>query len=152
MFDNNANMSAFVRALVASAMILAALIALLVLRILVVGFINVVVLRDRRSTHPERPTVVQEPVLSPAERLQRLEEALECRKLTAEDLARLGKQPDSCCSICLHEFAPGDSVLQAQCDHTFHTDCLKAWVERSSGGDCPNCRSRLLTIEEVSNV
>ena len=43
-----------------------------------------------------------------------------------------------CCSICLTDFARGDSVkVVPQCGHTFHGKCLVRWLLLKFR--CPNC-------------
>ncbi|KAG6604984.1 RING-H2 finger protein ATL18, partial [Cucurbita argyrosperma subsp. argyrosperma] len=44
------------------------------------------------------------------------------------------------CSICLMEFARGDSVcVLPDCSHVFHFDCIEKWLERNRF-TCPLCR------------
>ena len=48
------------------------------------------------------------------------------------------------CAICMEDFrVGGDKVAQLSCDgkHIFHTECLKAWVEKNS--ICPMCRKEI---------
>jgi len=49
---------------------------------------------------------------------------------------------DDACSICLSKMGPGDKLLGLRCAHTFHDQCIKAWIIRS-GYDacCPLCKS-----------
>lgn len=42
------------------------------------------------------------------------------------------------CSICMDEFELDESVNQLRCDHFFHKDCIKPWLELHA--TCPVCR------------
>lgn len=44
------------------------------------------------------------------------------------------------CSICLSGL--GGAVKTLPCNHTFHFNCIKTWVERENS--CPNCRARIV--------
>jgi len=47
------------------------------------------------------------------------------------------------CSICMGDYAQGDSIIQLKCSamHHFHADCLKKWLHIN--GLCPICRARI---------
>jgi len=50
-------------------------------------------------------------------------------------------EEEEACPICLDQFAPGDKLKQLPCQHEFHHDCLKTWVNMDAGnGACPFCR------------
>jgi hypothetical protein len=57
------------------------------------------------------------------------------------------------CSICLEEYALGDSISWSKnqkCVHAFHTSCIKEWLEQiNREGRCPVCRGPYL---EESNI
>lgn len=42
------------------------------------------------------------------------------------------------CSICMGTVEFGNEVLQLQCEHWFHSDCIVTWLKRSQ--TCPFCR------------
>jgi len=46
------------------------------------------------------------------------------------------------CTICINEFIIGENVRQLICDHYFHDECVRGWLQRHA--TCPNCR-RVLT-------
>ncbi|KAF9973776.1 hypothetical protein BGZ73_002964 [Actinomortierella ambigua] len=47
------------------------------------------------------------------------------------------------CSVCKDEFTMDDSLLQLECKHIFHEDCLKPWLKMS--GTCPTCRFSIIS-------
>lgn len=48
---------------------------------------------------------------------------------------------DSECPICLDELTVESAVQTHQCHHTFHTTCLKHWLQVNTA--CPLCRKNL---------
>ena len=45
---------------------------------------------------------------------------------------------DSMCSICLESIDNGERVGDIVCNHLFHLDCLKQWIQRNNC--CPMCK------------
>jgi len=45
------------------------------------------------------------------------------------------------CPICIEKFKTGDDLLEMECGHSFHRNCLMSWLEYEK--NCPNCRSEL---------
>uniref|UniRef100_A0A1I8G1K9 RING-type E3 ubiquitin transferase n=2 Tax=Macrostomum lignano TaxID=282301 RepID=A0A1I8G1K9_9PLAT len=45
------------------------------------------------------------------------------------------------CSVCFDEFLLGCYVDQLPCQHCFHHNCIRPWLEKH--GTCPVCRKRL---------
>jgi len=43
------------------------------------------------------------------------------------------------CSICIGPMPEGDTLVQLQCGHFFHKDCLAPWLKRSTY--CPVCKA-----------
>ncbi|KAF1990508.1 anaphase promoting complex subunit 11 [Aulographum hederae CBS 113979] len=58
-----------------------------------------------------------------------------------DDMCGICRNPyDSTCPTCKY---PGDEcpLLMGDCNHTFHTHCILAWVhQESSHESCPMCR------------
>ena len=59
------------------------------------------------------------------------------------------------CCICLMEYAPGDGIVATPCEHIFHKQCCKEWLQLSRS--CPICRRDIVdglgegsTLEEGS--
>jgi hypothetical protein len=50
---------------------------------------------------------------------------------------------DHCCTICFAPLEAGDRVGNLPCNHMFHVDCLKSWVQRKNA--CPLCACPLAT-------
>ena len=45
------------------------------------------------------------------------------------------------CTICLDEMKMLSNVVETQCSHRFHRECLDIWL--STNSSCPNCRRKL---------
>ena len=43
------------------------------------------------------------------------------------------------CSICLEEYKYNEMLSVMSCDHKFHKDCLKDWLQKSNV--CPLCNN-----------
>ena len=39
---------------------------------------------------------------------------------------------DTTCSICMYPIVQGDKIGVIRCNHLFHIDCLKLWLQRSN--------------------
>ena len=46
------------------------------------------------------------------------------------------------CSICLEDYQQNDKISILKCDHIFHNECIKKWL--NNNGTCPFCREYLL--------
>ena len=46
------------------------------------------------------------------------------------------------CSICIEPFTSTQTNIVLQCNHKFHSRCIKEWLEKEL--TCPNCRQPLL--------
>ena len=45
------------------------------------------------------------------------------------------------CSICIEAFTSAQTHIILECNHKFHTDCIKQWLEKEL--NCPLCRQSL---------
>ncbi|XP_015379001.1 PREDICTED: E3 ubiquitin-protein ligase RNF181-like, partial [Diuraphis noxia] len=54
---------------------------------------------------------------------------------------------DEQCRICLCQYQPNDEALNMPCNHIFHENCLKTWLEKSNF--CPLCKFELKTDNEM---
>ncbi|KAL7454464.1 hypothetical protein ACHAWC_006107 [Mediolabrus comicus] len=59
------------------------------------------------------------------------------------------------CCICLQDYAPGEGIVATPCEHVFHKQCCKEWLNLSRS--CPICRRDIVealgeesTLEEGS--
>ncbi|KAI8869580.1 hypothetical protein GQ42DRAFT_112898, partial [Ramicandelaber brevisporus] len=53
------------------------------------------------------------------------------------------------CSICIEEFATGDSVrVLPSCRHVFHAGCIDPWLTTTSAL-CPLCKNDTRTSTEI---
>ena len=49
------------------------------------------------------------------------------------------------CSICKEDFENTDDISITNCNHIFHTKCIKEWGYYKQ--ECPNCRNNLPIIK-----
>jgi len=57
-----------------------------------------------------------------------------CEKITEENKE---------CSICISKYTSEDYISITNCNHIFHTDCIKEWAKYKTESDCPVCRKKL---------
>ena len=43
------------------------------------------------------------------------------------------------CSICLELYQENDRIVQLTCNHIFHKDCIREWLQNKQN-NCPLCR------------
>jgi hypothetical protein len=43
------------------------------------------------------------------------------------------------CSICLNAISSTDKSFKTDCNHCFHEQCIKIWIQHDKKS-CPNCR------------
>lgn len=43
------------------------------------------------------------------------------------------------CSICLESYQERDKIVQLTCNHIFHKDCIREWLQIKQN-NCPLCR------------
>ncbi len=55
---------------------------------------------------------------------------------------RTCEEVDVVCSVCIDCIVKGGEACKLACNHWFHTQCIKPWVDRA--GTCPNCRAVVL--------
>ncbi|CAN0040602.1 unnamed protein product [Ectocarpus sp. 4 AP-2014] len=48
------------------------------------------------------------------------------------------------CIICFGEYAEGDVLCRLPCRHTYHAECIDAWLDGPGHSWCPLCKSSLL--------
>ena len=49
---------------------------------------------------------------------------------------------DITCSICLEDFTENTQLIQLNCDHMYHPDCINGWLQRQPS--CPLCRCEFI--------
>ena len=80
--------------------------------------------------------------------------------INKEELNNLNKitvdnDEDKTCNICLCEYKKGEEKLILKCNHEFHYECIKKWLEEYNY-KCPVCRSETTkvvnyNINDISN-
>ena len=58
-------------------------------------------------------------------------------------------EDDHCCTICFVPLEEGDRIGDLSCNHLFHVDCLKSWVQRKN--TCPLCAAPMATPSNKSS-
>ncbi|XP_013147592.1 PREDICTED: E3 ubiquitin-protein ligase RNF126 [Papilio polytes] len=64
--------------------------------------------------------------------------ALPTETITAEQAAE-----NTTCSICWENFLEGESVSRLECQHMYHSTCIRPWLQLHA--TCPICRRSLIT-------
>jgi hypothetical protein len=68
---------------------------------------------------------------------------LEDRSIDEEELLDLRKKDSIDCSVCRDEFVIESKLVKLPCNHYFHGECVKPWLEQRNS--CPTCRFELPT-------
>ncbi|CAH9092007.1 unnamed protein product [Cuscuta europaea] len=74
------------------------------------------------------------------------------RKLKSETWEG-GADAEKACAVCLSEYEEGEAIIRLvqTCSHSFHKDCIVAWLRQN--GTCPICRSRAVyDVDESASV
>ena len=64
---------------------------------------------------------------------------------------------DEMCTICFDKFKQNESIIILPCNHIFHCNCIKKWLERTLEEPlCPNCKKNILNefnnLNEIDNL
>lgn len=62
---------------------------------------------------------------------------LNIRKINSADNLLLDE-----CSICLDKYKKRDKIVDLECNHVFHKDCIKLWL--TNNNSCPQCRENII--------
>jgi len=54
------------------------------------------------------------------------------------------------CVICLNDFQEKEKVMKLGCDHIFHVDCMKDWLENNK--ECPLCKKDIKICFTVNDM
>ena len=46
------------------------------------------------------------------------------------------------CSICLEKYKKKDQIIDLECNHVFHKECIKLWLNKNNS--CPQCRENII--------
>ena len=65
--------------------------------------------------------------------------------IKSEYFSDIGTETCQECTICYEKYKENSSVSILNCQHFFHTDCIKKWGKRSN--TCPICREEIPLIE-----
>ena len=69
------------------------------------------------------------------------------REIKIDDKLLKGKKKN--CLICKREYLFGENVFRLPCNHYFHIDCTKFWVNKNH--NCPMCRFEL-TLGNIMKI
>ena len=51
---------------------------------------------------------------------------------------------NNCCSVCLEDYSPGETLTLLPCKHAFHGDCVLPWLT-TQHASCPLCKADVLS-------
>ena len=46
------------------------------------------------------------------------------------------------CSICLEEYIENNNIIKLNCEHQYHKECIKEWLNINR--NCPQCRKNII--------
>lgn len=81
----------------------------------------------------DRPAISQLPFVTFADHVQGLE---------AQTV--LSKDYPTDCPICKADYEPLDEIIELECKHFYHRECLSIWLARKK--TCPICRAKVRVI------
>ena len=62
------------------------------------------------------------------------------------------KDPELTCVTCLHRLRRSQyAISKLSCGHIFHIRCIRSWLKKHEGGNCPICRADVFTDPKRSN-
>lgn len=70
-------------------------------------------------------------------------EKMEDKNLDEDELLELKRTNSVDCSVCKDEFNLESKLVKLPCNHYFHRECIKPWLEQRNS--CPTCRYELPT-------
>lgn len=88
-------------------------------------------------------STLEESAVASVRRVLQLGAVLTGHKLSDEEIRDLPKvrfdaEEQQHCAICLESYQVGELLTSLRCNHFFHVECLKDWMQRST--QCPLCR------------
>lgn len=87
-------------------------------------------------------TIALRESLETDKQLVRTDEFVDLQKIKYCNLNDKNKTSDNTkCTICLTDFEDECNVSLTECNHLFHTECVKEWSRYKK--DCPVCRKEL---------
>lgn len=54
------------------------------------------------------------------------------------------------CAICLDPISGDDNIIELECSHVFHYDCISSWVKYKA--ECPQCKKCIDVIKKDESV
>ncbi|KAJ1395013.1 Zinc finger, RING-type [Sesbania bispinosa] len=75
-----------------------------------------------------------------------LPEELIMKYIKIENFVLGDKESQEACCICQEEYANGVEVGKLDCEHIFHIECIKQWLNQKN--ECPICRKKALETFE----
>ena len=82
---------------------------------------------------------------------------LDCgkKKRKVNSIIELEIDDDNFCSICYEDYLSDKVILQLNCEHIFHMECLNEWWKRINEKKCPYCKvinNNLVIVKNISNI
>lgn len=80
---------------------------------------------------------------------------IEWQKRKVNSIIELKIDDDNFCSICYEDYLSDKVILQLNCEHIFHMECLNEWWKRINEKKCPYCKvinNNLVIVKNISNI
>ena len=66
------------------------------------------------------------------------DKSIQFNSIKLESIDKLGPEKKNC-TICLENFEKNDKVINLDCLHMFHDNCIKTWLKKNNY--CPICKN-----------
>ena len=71
---------------------------------------------------------------------------IEYRKKLPEIKYKRIHSTDDVCTICIENLETNEKIIKLNCEHMFHPNCIKPWIDKHER--CPNCNSDIFDNTE----
>jgi len=110
----------------------------IIIWVILIVFVLILRSRQRREQHEIREQILERPIILQIERPPP-------RILNFDIILDISDNDEDECCICLMNLNNGKRIIEAQCKHRFHSECLNTWIKSGNqlSINCPLCLNSL---------